>query len=163
VAETALVPLLDSEAARRMHECGIGRRIAVRLGGSGDRRSFRPRGDESGGEGLSDGRVGYEGPTAPRPQAARGLGGVLAHGPVKVLVHSRSAFSHDPAIYRSVGLDVERAKIVVVKSPTQFRACYEPIASEIAEVATPGVTTVDLRSLPYRRIPRPMHPFDPEE
>ena len=53
-------------------------------------------------------------------------------------------------------------KIVVVKSPNGFREAYEPIAQAVFLVDTAGASTANLTSLPYRRLPRPMYPFDPE-
>ena len=161
-AEPAFLTLFDPDAARAMHAAGRGARIRVRLGGAVDRRSFTPREYEGVVETLSDGRFVYSGPIARGQEARIGRAGVLGIGAVKVLVHELPAFSHDPAIFRSVGLEIEQAKIVVVKSPTQFRATYEPIAGKIYEVGTPGICSVDLRSLPFTRIPRPMYPFDPE-
>ncbi|HLH28587.1 MAG TPA: MlrC C-terminal domain-containing protein, partial [Acidimicrobiales bacterium] len=67
-----------------------------------------------------------------------------------------------PELYRSHGIDPCRMKIVVVKSPAGFRAAYEPIAKAIFIVDTPGVSTANLLSLPFRRVPRPLYPLDPE-
>jgi microcystin degradation protein MlrC len=64
-------------------------------------------------------------------------------------------------LYRSHGIEPLDMKIVVVKSPNGFRAAYEPIAKRIFIVDTPGASTANLRSLPYRRVPRPIYPLDP--
>jgi microcystin degradation protein MlrC len=77
-------------------------------------------------------------------------------------VHEKPTFSLDPGIFRSLGLAVEDAQIVVARSPTMFRANYEPIAHKIYEIETPGICDVNLRRLDFRRLPRPMYPFDPE-
>src|SRR5690606_28115884 len=72
----------------------------------------------------------------------------------------RPAMTVDPELYRSHGMDPLGMKIVVVKSPNGFRAEYEPIAKAIFMVDTPGVSTPDLKALPYRRVPRPLYPLD---
>jgi len=72
----------------------------------------------------------------------------------------RSSMTVDPALFRSHGIDPEYCKIVVVKSPNGFRAAYEPIAKAIFLVDTPGVSTANLRKLPFRRVPRPIYPLD---
>ena len=59
------------------------------------------------------------------------------------------------------GIEPLDMKIVAVKSPNGFRAAYEPIAKKIFLVDTPGVSTANLRSLPYTRVSRPIHPLDP--
>jgi microcystin degradation protein MlrC len=161
--EIALLTLTDAVAARRMHEAGVGATLTLPLGGSIDKINFRPR-EFSGRVGtLSDGRFTYEGPIASGQEAQMGRAGVFEIGPIRVLVHEKTAYSHDPAIFRSVQLEPRQARVVVAKSPTQFRACYEPIAHKIYEVETPGICTVNLRKLTYHRIPHPIYPFDPEE
>jgi microcystin degradation protein MlrC len=51
---------------------------------------------------------------------------------------------------------------VQVKSPGGFRAVYGPFAAGICEIDTPGPTDSDLTRLPFRKIRRPLWPFDPE-
>ena len=54
-------------------------------------------------------------------------------------------------------LDAFLAKGVV--SP---RPAYQPIASEIILVNTPGATTADLSFFTYKHRRRPLYPFEPE-
>ena len=49
---------------------------------------------------------------------------------------------------------------MVVKSHIQFRAGYEGIADEIILLDSPGMSSDHLTDLPFRRIPRPMFPWD---
>ena len=48
----------------------------------------------------------------------------------------------------------------MIKSPNGFRAAYAPIAREMIVVDTPGVSTANLRTLPFRRVARPIYPLD---
>jgi len=91
---------------------------------------------------------------------AMGRAAVLEVGQVQILAAERSSMTVDPALFRSHGIDPEYCKIVVVKSPNGFRAAYEPIAKAIFLVDTPGVSTANLRKLPFRRVPRPIYPLD---
>jgi microcystin degradation protein MlrC len=61
----------------------------------------------------------------------------------------------------SVGIDPTRARIIVVKAAIAYRAAYAPIAAEIIDVDTPGVTAVNPARFTYRHIHRPMFPIDP--
>jgi len=63
-------------------------------------------------------------------------------------------------MYRAVGLEPTEAKIVVVKSHIQFRAGYDDIAKEIILLDSPGMSSDHLESLPFKRISRPLYPFD---
>jgi microcystin degradation protein MlrC len=161
--KTALLTLTDAGGARRMHEAGSGATLTLALGGSIDQTNFRPRQFPGRVGTLSDGRFTYEGPIASGQEAQMGRAAVFEIGPIRVLVHEKTAYSHDPAIFRSVGLEPKQARIVVAKSPTQFRACYEPIAHKIYEVETPGICTVNLRNLTYQKVPHPIYPFDCED
>jgi len=50
-----------------------------------------------------------------------------------------------------------------VKSPNGFRVDYSPFAAAILLVDTPGISSANLRTLNYRRLPRPIHPLDATE
>ena len=90
-----------------------------------------------------------------------GRAAVLEVGAVRILLAERSTMTVDPELYRSHGIEPLDMKIVAVKSPNGFRAAYEPIAKRIFLVDTPGVSTANLCTLPYRRVPRPIYPLDP--
>ena len=86
---------------------------------------------------------------------------MLDVGTIRILLAERSTMTVDPELYRSHGIEPLDMKIVAVKSPNGFRAAYEPIAKKIFLVDTPGVSTANLRALPYIRVPRPIYPLDP--
>jgi len=62
------------------------------------------------------------------------------------------------------GLDIAAARSVVVKSRGHFRAAFDLLFSDdrIVEVDVPGLTTPVLARVPYRDVPRPIFPLDPE-
>jgi microcystin degradation protein MlrC len=61
----------------------------------------------------------------------------------------------------SAGIRPERQRILVVKAAVAFRAAYEPIAGDIIEVDTPGLTAVNPARFEYRHVRRPMWGLDP--
>lgn len=63
---------------------------------------------------------------------------------------------------RSVGLDPLQQPIIVAKGVNSPRAAFEPIASELLYVATPGSTSADLSSFTFEHRRRPMFPFEPD-
>ncbi len=63
-------------------------------------------------------------------------------------------------IFRSQGIEPTEKQILMVKSNVHFRAAFTPIAAEIIDVDTPGLTTNHLETLPFQRISRPLYPFD---
>ena len=60
----------------------------------------------------------------------------------------------------SLGIDVRAVQIIVVKAAIAYKAAYAPLASEIIEVDTPGVTAVNPTRFTYHHIARPMFPLD---
>ncbi|HYI92999.1 MAG TPA: MlrC C-terminal domain-containing protein [Bryobacteraceae bacterium] len=157
----AAIFLVDPESVDAAFRAGVGATIQRRLGGSFDRKHSKPVKVKGYVKLLSDGRWtararGYNtGITTSMGRAA-----VIEAGGVKILLAERSAMTVDPELFRSHGIDPLYCRIVVVKSPAGFRSEYEPIAKKIFLVDTPGVSTAKFETLPYKRIPRPMYPFD---
>jgi microcystin degradation protein MlrC len=50
----------------------------------------------------------------------------------------------------------------VAKGVVSPRPAYEPIASEVVLVNTPGSTSADLSTFDYQRRRRPLFPFEPD-
>ena len=49
--------------------------------------------------------------------------------------------------------------MIVVKAAVAYRAAYAPIAGEIVEVDTPGLTAINPARFMYKRIRRPLYPL----
>ena len=159
--EPAAIFLVDPEVVDAAAQAGVGASMTLDLGGKLDPERSRPVTATVRVRMLSDGRWtpqarGYN----PGIETSMGRAAVLEAGAVRILVAERAAMTVDPEIYRSHGIEPERQKIVVVKSPNGFREAYEPIAKAVFLVDTPGASTPNLTSLPFRRLPRPMYPFD---
>jgi microcystin degradation protein MlrC len=58
-----------------------------------------------------------------------------------------------------VGIQPQQQRILVVKAAIAYKAAYSPIAGQVIEVDTPGVTAVNPERLRYRYIRRPMYPL----
>ena len=108
---------------------------------------------------LSDGKYVCELPPSPIDV---GRSAVLQVGGISLALSERPAPTIDQEFYRHLGLEPCQAKIVQVKSPGGFRAIYGPFAAGIFEIDTPGPTGSDLTRLPFRKIRRPLWPFDPD-
>ncbi|MEZ5391939.1 MAG: MlrC C-terminal domain-containing protein [Bryobacterales bacterium] len=161
--EPACIFLVDPDTVRAAMEAGVGATLDRKIGGAFDRKHSKPVRVKARVRMLSDGRWtprarGYN----PGIEQSMGRAAVLDVGRLSILVAERSTMTVDPELFRSHGLDPSYMKIVAVKSPNGFRAAYGPIAKEMIVVDTPGVSTANLERLPYKRIPRPLYPFDRE-
>jgi microcystin degradation protein MlrC len=156
----AYVCVRDPEAAAAAIAAGVGATVELRVGAKMDTVFNQPvtlRGTVTfaGPASFRFGGGGYTGVEMDMGDCA-----VVQAGQVFVLIVSNAVFTIDPAMYRAVGLKPERARIVVVKSHGQFRAGYDDLARQIILLDSPGMSSDHLKSLPFRRIPRPMFPFD---
>lgn len=55
---------------------------------------------------------------------------------------------------------LEEKRILVVKSNQAHRASFDPVVNATVELSSPGVSTVDYASLPYKHLQRPIWPVD---
>jgi len=85
-------------------------------------------------------------------------------GGIRVAVVSVRQQAKDIAMFEAFGLDVSKARSVVVKSRGHFRAAFDEVFPDdrIVEVDAPGLTTPVLQRVPYRDVPRPVFPLDPD-
>ena len=78
------------------------------------------------------------------------------------VIFSRSRTGKDRDFFKSAGVIIEEKQILVVKSNQAHRASFDPIVASTIELSSPGVSTVDYASLPYKYLRRPIWPIDPD-
>lgn len=158
----------DPELAAEAHQLGIGTRF--------DARFNRSRGDASWEQwdtpldvtaevaAMHDGNVtGRSGLTAER-RMTLGPSALLKIGGISVVVISDRTQTADPIFFEMFGLDIADAETVCVKSRSHFRAGFAPwfAPEQVYEVDTAGLTSPVLENWPFKRLPRPSFPLDPE-
>jgi microcystin degradation protein MlrC len=160
VRESCLVTVVDAPAVARAITAGVGAEVATTLGGTLDPRYNRPVPVAGRVRILSDGRFVSSDKKSAGVEFQMGRAAVIEVGRIAVLATERPAFTFDPALYRSVGLEPRDAKIVIVKSPLQFRDGYGDIARACWVVDTPGPSTARVERLDWHHRSRPLFPFD---
>jgi microcystin degradation protein MlrC len=111
---------------------------------------------------LTDGKcIGRRGIWAGRaldlgPTAALQIGGITV-----VCVSNRKQCA-DPVFFEMQGIDVAKARTVVVKSRGHFRGGFDEFfgPEQIVEVDLPGLTSPMLNRFDWTRLPRPVIPLD---
>ena len=163
-AESCFGFVWDAETAAQAHAAGAGATIRVRLGGRTDTMHGAPIECDAYVKCLTDGRLIQQ---SPMGRGARVDLGRMARlvipvkgGGVDVLVSSVRSQTLDPEVFLLHGIDVTRCRIVALKSSQHFRAGFEPVAARIITADSPGLTTLDLTTFPYRRLTRPVWPLD---
>jgi microcystin degradation protein MlrC len=86
----------------------------------------------------------------------------LQVGGVTVVVISHRVQCADPVFFEMMGLDIGRARSVVVKSRGHFRGGFDEFfgPAQIVEVDLPGLTSPMLNRFNWTRLPRPVIPLD---
>jgi microcystin degradation protein MlrC len=86
----------------------------------------------------------------------------LQVGGVAVVVISHRVQCADPIFFEMMGLDIGRARSIVVKSRGHFRGGFDEFfgSEQIVEVDLPGLTSPMLNRFEWQRLPRPVIPLD---
>jgi microcystin degradation protein MlrC len=158
-ADSALLTVTDPGAVAACAATGVGGEVTMPVGGTLTPAFYRPVTLTGRVRRLSDGR--YTGTLPPAPIDV-GRSAVLQAGGISLALSERPAPTIDQEFYQHLGLEPRQATIVQVKSPGGFRAIYGPFAAGIFEIDTLGPTDSELTRLPFRKIQRPLWPFDPD-
>lgn len=147
----AVALLCDPAFALAAHQAGIGASIGLALGG----RS-RPGSPPVTGQfkvlALGDGQLVGTGPFYQGCRMDLGrMARVHIYG-IDILVSSRKQQAADQAMFRHLGVEPSRYRILVLKSSVHFRADFAALADQILIVQAPGANTADLHALSYVRL-----------
>ena len=152
----------DPALAADAHRLGIGRSFTARFNRDETSEFSRPFAAQATVRALSDGKVtGRRGIFADTridlgPTAAIDLRGIT------VVVITQRTQCADPIFFEHLGLDIGKARVVVVKSRGHFRGGFDEFFAhdQIVEVDCPGLTSPILTRFAWARLPRPVLPID---
>ena len=157
-AKGFVVPLYDPAAVESAVRAGVGGLFEMSVGGKSDSLHGKPLEVRGWVKLLCDGKYVE---TAARHGGARyldqGMTAVIelqdgaGREPSFILINSKRHPPFSLGQLTSAGLQPEARAILVVKAAVAFRAAYEPIAGEIIEVDTPGLTAVNPARFSYER------------
>ncbi len=162
IREKALVPVVDPHAAALCHQAGVGSKLSFQLGHQVDPRWGTPARVSGEVIRLTDGRFRYSGGIWDGQLGDMGPTAVFRIGSIGVMIASHATYDWNDEQFQSVGLEVRRAKFVVVKNPMNFQMAYGSIAREAFILDTPGPTPATLKHVQFRRLQRPYFPADAE-
>jgi microcystin degradation protein MlrC len=151
-ADAVVALLVDPPAVHQGKAAGVGADLVLQLGGQVD-------------PGRSP-SIGWEARVAAIHEGtAAGSVVVLRRGGVAVVVGERRLGMTHPDFLHSLGLDPFRpGRLTVLKIGYLFPAYADALRARTDGqwfmLRTPGATTLDLTSLPYRRVHRPLYPLD---
>ncbi|TAN55016.1 MAG: M81 family peptidase [Betaproteobacteria bacterium] len=144
--EATLGLLVDPASAARAHEAGQGATLAFSLGGRSGIPGDAPFAGEFTVERLGDGRFTCTGPMFRGFRMTLGPMALLrsrAAPGVRVALATRKCQAADQEMFRHLGVEPRRERIMALKSSVHFRADFEPIAREVLVVKAPGPALAD--------------------
>jgi microcystin degradation protein MlrC len=144
--EAVLGMLIDPASAQRAHEAGLGNSALFSLGGLSRIPGDAPLAGEFTVERLGDGRFTCTGPMFKGFRMTLGNMALLrsrAAPGVRVVLASRKCQAADQEMFRHLGVEPRKQRIVALKSSVHFRADFEPIAKEVLVVKSPGPALAD--------------------
>ncbi len=166
VPDALIGMILDPVLAAEAHALGVGARFLARFneGLDADDPFSKHFAVEAEVRAISDGRVtGRRGIYADTAMTL-GCTVLLQIGGVSVVVTEGRAQCADPVFFEHLGLDIAKARAVVVKSRGHFRGGFDEFFAHerIVEVDCPGLTSPILSRFDWKRLPRPVLPIDAE-
>ena len=157
IEESALVPTNTENLFERASAVGIGSNITLSLGGKLDNVFSDPVEVTGKVTGISDGlRIHL--PAFGYTDLGRTV--LLEVGSIRVVLatHRSYAINH-PVMYTHLGLDPAQAKMIVLKTASNFQH-FAPFSTGLIRADSPGMTQSDLREFSWVRAPRPLYPLD---
>lgn len=156
-----VVVVYDPEGVESCIQAGVGGDVSLQVGGKVDNMHGDPVSISGKVRLIHDGQY-IE--TEPRHGGQRyhnqGLTAVVTLGDSLVVLTSRRQTPFSLQQLYSLGIDPKSMRMIVVKAAVAYRAAYEPIAGEIIEVDTPGLTAVNPLHFEYHNVRRPLFPLD---
>ncbi|MDB5308847.1 MAG: hypothetical protein JWO38_3049 [Gemmataceae bacterium] len=163
-AKGFVVVLHAPRAVVQAKEAGVGGVLDATVGGAADRMHGGPIQLRGTVRSLHDGKwVEAEARHGGRRQNDQGHTAVVDLGEGNTLVlNSLRTPPFSLGQLTSLGIDPKRSRAIVVKAAVAYKAAYAPIAGEIIEVDTPGLTAINPARFEYKRIRRPLYPLNGE-
>ncbi len=153
--EATLGMLIDGASATRAHEAGAGATLAFTLGGRSNIPGDAPFAGEFTVEKLGDGKFTCTGPMFKGFRMTLGPMALLrsrAAPGVRVVLASRKCQAADQEMFRHVGVEPSRERMLALKSSVHFRADFQPIAKEVIVVRSPGPALADPSEFKWTRL-----------
>lgn len=161
-ARDAVVVLSDPEAVAACVAAGPGAELTLPIGGKQDDLHGPTLTITGRVQALTDGLFVNRGPMRDGLVDDQGTTAVFECACGSLILTAKRMPSWNLEQLRSCGIEPTRQQIIVCKGALAHRAAYAPIAAELIDVDTAGVTPADYRRLPFQQVRRPLYRLDEE-
>jgi microcystin degradation protein MlrC len=157
-------PICDPEAVDVLVKAGLNACVTLQIGDKvpltqlGLTQSLRPlTGVVSA---ISDGQYVVSGPTYTGQRIYMGRTVCLDLPQAKIMITETPQEHWDLGIFSHIGIDAASHRFILLKSRMYCRPVFVPIAKALVECDGGGVTGADHNRFPYKKLTRPVYPFD---
>jgi microcystin degradation protein MlrC len=156
IANVALGPFWDPQAARFCHDAGKGARMALRIGGKTGPMSGAPLDVAAEVLHVARDAVQHIG------DAAWSLGdtATIRVAGIDIVLNGTRTQAFGTDLFTGNGVTLADKKLIVVKSSQHFHAAFAPLAKAVLHIGGPGAIATDFTALPYKKARRPFWPLD---
>lgn len=159
IRNAAIAPLWDPLAVRICFQVGVGARIRLRIGGKFDPNSGPPfDGDaevrflkkDAYQDHINDERIGIGDVAVVRVEG------------IDILLTTQRTNLYSLSLLTLHGITFDDKQVVSIKNLYKHKDLFVDNTRKQLFVATPGTSNPDWAALPFRRLPRPIWPLDPD-
>ncbi len=143
---TSYVPIRDAMAASTAYEATLHEKITLSVGGRLETVYNRP--------------VTFTGELMYKNKGMLGKTVILKNRGIHLILTEQPDATYHPEYFTDLGLSLWKADIVVVKNLFPFRYYFLLYNRKTVNVISPGTTSIDVFSLKYQNITRPIYPLD---
>lgn len=155
-----LIPMISKEAVATLADAGEGAEVTLPLGGCTAREFFTPLDVTGTVRKVADGTDVKLSNYFHQTSVNMGRVVIFETGPVTLMITElRGVAGNVPDAYRAFGIEPSDYKMVVLKTASNFQF-FKSITSRLIRADTRGPGQSDVYSLPWKRLPRPIHPLD---
>jgi microcystin degradation protein MlrC len=154
------ISICDPEFVKKAEAIGPGGKITSEIGATWGRKFYQPIKISGQIISITNAEFTFTQKSYLGMKMQMGMTALIKISNIYLVVTSNPATTTDPAYYAAVGLDVLEAQVVVVKTHAGFRDGYRNIAKGFHLLNTPGMSSDDIKNLPYKNIERPKYPWD---
>lgn len=159
-------PVCDPRAVAQLAAAGVGATVTADIGNkvampqiaAPARPPLRLTGRVAA---VGDGEYTVTGPIYTGTRCYMGRTVRFDTGAAELVITERTQEPWDRGIFDCIGLDFRGKRYLILKSRMYYRPVFAPLASAIIECAGTGVCSSDLSLYRYRKVRRPLYPFDP--
>jgi microcystin degradation protein MlrC len=145
------ITLMDSQAVNELWEKPLNQTVTISVGGKLDKIYNKPY--------EFTGQVIFKGDCLDGPRSS-GRAVVMKHAGVHLILTESPPMTYFPSFFTGLGLDLWKADVIVSKNLFPFRYRFLQYNRKTINVVSAGTTTIDVFSIKYNNISRPIYPLD---